>query len=170
MKRILRLDQTFLLSKHNPLEIKLRSPNTGLLSIPTILFQKSHRSWLHHIPFKAVKVKENAWKGFMLLNLFKRFNANLIYNFIIGILFFSLFFLNSRLISFLYSQLGYTESVQTWQAVHLYTQNAFLLVGSISHTLRINQKSDWTAPDILYLVINDCLVPCPPVHENLLFH
>ena len=42
----------------------------------------------------------------MLLNLFKRFNANLIYNFIIGILFFSLFFLNSRLISFLYSQLG----------------------------------------------------------------
>lgn len=51
-------------------------------------------------------MKENAWKGFMLLNLFKRFNANLIYNFIIGILFFSLFFLNSRLISFLYSQLG----------------------------------------------------------------
>ena len=42
----------------------------------------------------------------MLLNLFKRFNANPVYNFIIGILFFSLFFLNSRLISFLYSQLG----------------------------------------------------------------
>lgn len=53
-----------------------------------------------------MKVKENAWKGFMLLNLFKRFNANPVYNFIIGILFFSLFFLNSRLISFLYSQLG----------------------------------------------------------------
>lgn len=51
-------------------------------------------------------MKENAWKGFMLLNLFKRFNANPVYNFIIGILFFSLFFLNSRLISFLYSQLG----------------------------------------------------------------
>ena len=57
----------------------------------------------------------------MLLNLFKRFNANLIYNFIIGILFFSLFFLNSRLISFLYSQLGYTESVQTW----LYRKNSY---------------------------------------------
>lgn len=53
-----------------------------------------------------MKVKENAWKGFMLLNLFKRFNANPVYNFIIGILFFSLFLLNSRLISFLYSQLG----------------------------------------------------------------
>ena len=53
-----------------------------------------------------MKVKENAWKGFMLLNHFKRFNANPVYNFIIGILFFSLFFLNSRLISFLYSQLG----------------------------------------------------------------
>ncbi len=51
-------------------------------------------------------MKENAWKGFMLLNLFKRFNANPVYNFIIGILFFSLFFLNSRLISFPYSQLG----------------------------------------------------------------
>ena len=51
-------------------------------------------------------MKENAWNGFMLLNLFKRFNANPVYNFIIGILFFSLFFLNSRLISFLYSQLG----------------------------------------------------------------
>lgn len=51
-------------------------------------------------------MKENAWKGFMLLNLFKRFNANPVYNFIIGILFFALFFLNSNLISFLYSQLG----------------------------------------------------------------
>ncbi len=51
-------------------------------------------------------MKENAWKGFMLLNLFKRFNANPVYNFIIGILFFSLFFLNSSLQSILYSQLG----------------------------------------------------------------
>ena len=51
-------------------------------------------------------MKENAWKGFMLLNLFKRFNTSPVYNFIIGILFFALFFLNSRLISFLYSQLG----------------------------------------------------------------
>ena len=42
----------------------------------------------------------------MLLIFFKRLNANPVYNFIIGILFFSLFFLNSRLISFLYSQLG----------------------------------------------------------------
>lgn len=42
----------------------------------------------------------------MLLIFFKRFNANPVYNFIIGILFFALFFLNSRLISFLYSQLG----------------------------------------------------------------
>lgn len=42
----------------------------------------------------------------MLLNLFKRFNANPVYNFIIGILFFALFFLNSNLISFLYSQLS----------------------------------------------------------------
>lgn len=42
----------------------------------------------------------------MLLNLFKRFNANPVYNFIIGILFVALFFLNSNLISFLSSQLG----------------------------------------------------------------
>ena len=42
----------------------------------------------------------------MLLNLFKRLNANPVYYFIIGILFFALFFLNSNLISFLYSQLG----------------------------------------------------------------
>ena len=51
-------------------------------------------------------MKENAWKGFMLLKLFKRFNANPVYNFIIGILFVALFFLNSNLISFLSSQLG----------------------------------------------------------------
>ena len=42
----------------------------------------------------------------MLLNLFKRLNATPVYYFIIGILFFALFFLNSNLISFLYSQLG----------------------------------------------------------------
>ena len=42
----------------------------------------------------------------MLLNLFKRLNANPVYNFIIGILFSALFFLNSSLQSILYSQLG----------------------------------------------------------------
>ena len=42
----------------------------------------------------------------MLLIFFKRLNAIPIYNFMIGILFFALFFLNSNLISFLYSQLG----------------------------------------------------------------
>ena len=42
----------------------------------------------------------------MLLIFFKRLNANPVYNFIIGILFVALFFLNSNLISFLYSQLG----------------------------------------------------------------
>lgn len=42
----------------------------------------------------------------MLLIFFKRFYSNPIYNFMIGILFFALFFLNSNLISILYSQLG----------------------------------------------------------------
>ena len=107
MRRILRLDQTFLFS--------LSIINLKSNYVPKILdfcpftpyfFKNCTDPWLHHIPFKALKVKENAWKGFMLLNLFKRFNANPVYNFIIGILFFALFFLNSNLISFLYSQLG----------------------------------------------------------------
>lgn len=42
----------------------------------------------------------------MLLNLFKRFNANSIYNFMPRLLLFALFFLNSSLPSILYSQLG----------------------------------------------------------------
>ena len=42
----------------------------------------------------------------MLLIFFKRLNANPVYNFIIGILFFALLFLNSVLPSILYSQLG----------------------------------------------------------------
>mgnify|MGYP005961979319 FL=1 len=42
----------------------------------------------------------------MLLNLFKRFNANSIYNFMPRLLLFALFFLNSSLQSILYSQLG----------------------------------------------------------------
>lgn len=42
----------------------------------------------------------------MLLNLFKRFNANSIYNFMPRLLLFTLFFLNSSLPSILYSQLG----------------------------------------------------------------
>ena len=76
----------------------------------------------------------------MLLIFFKRLNAIPIYNFMIGILFFALFFPNSNLISFLYSQLGYTEfgTNLASSAFYLYTQNAVLLVGKVSQTLRIN--------------------------------
>ena len=42
----------------------------------------------------------------MLLNLFKRFNANSIYNFMPRLLLFALFFLYLSLPSILYSQLG----------------------------------------------------------------
>ena len=45
----------------------------------------------------------------MLPIFFKRLNAIPIYHFMIGILFFALFFPNSNLSSFLYSQLGYIE-------------------------------------------------------------
>ena len=69
----------------------------------------------------------------MLLNLFKRFNANSIYNFMPRLLLFALFFLNSSLPSILYSQLG-KQCICTHK-MH------FQLVGTISQspeTVKIN--------------------------------
>lgn len=40
----------------------------------------------------------------------------------------------------------------TWQAVHLYTQNAVLLVGSISQTLRINHTFGYIINNINFFL------------------
>ena len=152
MRRILRLDQTFLF---NLSIIHLKSNY-----VPKILdFCPFPPYFWVRILFRTIK---NAWKRFYITNLFQASQYQS-----------SIQFYDRHPLLFLVLskfKINFISIFTTWQAVHLYTQNAFLLVGSISQTLRINQKSDWATPGILYLVINDYLALYFPVHENLLFH
>ena len=124
------------------------------MSIPTVLFQKISLLLTASYSIKSRKIKRNAWKRFYVTKPFQAFQCQ----------FNIQFYAPSPLVCLVFSKFKFTINsiFTTWQAVHLYTQNAFLLVGSIPQTLRINQKSDWSTPDILYLVINDCLVLYPP--------
>ena len=107
MRKILRLDQSF----KSKLSITYLKSNY----VPQILdfcpfspyfFQKSHCSRPHHIPFKNIKMKENAWKKFYVTNPFQAFQYQSNIQFYNQHSLFCLVFLNSSLPSILYSQLG----------------------------------------------------------------